>query len=68
MKIISSYNVQIVGMNKIFKETVGIYRNALSFLIEVFDKEWSNIQAVSEPKSRFTLIQVGGSAMLQAQA
>lgn len=40
-------------MNNIFKETVSIYRAALSFLIDVFSREWDAIQAVEGAKSKF---------------
>ena len=40
MKVYSSYKVKIKHYNNIFKQTVEIYRNAVSFFINVCDKEW----------------------------
>lgn len=47
MKVVSSYKAQIVSEN-IFKPTVEKYRSALSFLIEVFDKEWESISVIND--------------------
>ena len=46
MKITSSYKVKILSEN-IFKATVEIYRRALSYLIGVYEKEWSTLSAIS---------------------
>lgn len=40
MNIFSSYKVKIKHYNHIFEQTVEIYRNAVSFFIDVYDKEW----------------------------
>lgn len=47
MNIYSSYKVKIKHYNNIFKETVKIYRNAVSFFINVCDKEWENLKELS---------------------
>lgn len=39
MEIVSSYKVQILNNNSIFRDTIRLYRHALSFLIGVFDAE-----------------------------
>lgn len=36
MNVTSSYNVEVVGANAIFRETTKLYRSALAFLIGVF--------------------------------
>lgn len=43
MKIYSSYKVQIKHYNHIFEQTVEVYRNAVSFFIDICDKEWDNL-------------------------
>ena len=43
MKIYSSYGVKIKHYNNIFKETVRIYRDAVDFLINVCNDEWSRL-------------------------
>lgn len=40
MKVYSSYKVKIKKYNKIFTNTVKIYREAVSFFINICDKEW----------------------------
>lgn len=44
MKIYSSYKVKIKHYNNIFKQTVEIYRNAVSFFIDICDKEWDVLE------------------------
>lgn len=47
MQIFSSYKVKIKHYNKIFEETVGLYRGAVSFFIEVCEKEWVNLEPIN---------------------
>lgn len=47
MKIISSYKVKIKNYNKIFNGTVYIFRKAVSFFIDVCDKEWINLETLN---------------------
>ena len=42
MKIINSYNVEI-NVNRAIKDTVSVYREAVTFLIDVYSKEWTNL-------------------------
>lgn len=51
MKIISSYQAQILSPVE-FKATVDIYRKAVAFLIDCFDKEWPSLAIVENPKER----------------
>lgn len=44
MNIFSSYKVKIKHYNHIFKQTIEIYRNAVSFFINVCDKEWNILE------------------------
>ena len=53
MKVVSSYAVEIKHLNKIFKDTVRVYRKALSFLIEIYDKEWDYLSSIVKQKERF---------------
>ena len=53
MKVISSYAVEIKNFNRIFQETVHIYRKALAFLIDIYDKEWEYLSAITKQKERF---------------
>lgn len=53
MDVVSSYKVQVLSENSIFKDTVRIYRSALSFLTAVFDSEWKALSAIEKTKTRF---------------
>ena len=53
MKVISSYAVEIKNFNRIFQNTVRIYRKALSFLIDIYDKEWEYLSSITKQKERF---------------
>lgn len=44
MNIFSSYKVKIKHYNHIFEQTVEIYRNAVSFFIDVCDNEWNVLE------------------------
>lgn len=44
MNIFSSYKVKIKHYNHIFEQTVEIYRNAVSFFIDVCDNEWDVLE------------------------
>lgn len=51
MKITSSYGIEIKQMNNIFRPTVAIYNEAITFCVDVFENEWSNL-ANLDGKSR----------------
>ena len=52
MKITSSYGVQLKNVDFDFKPTVAIYRAAVSFCINVINKEWNDVSAISGSKER----------------
>jgi len=45
--IISSYKVKIKHYNKIFTDTVNIYRMAVAFFIQVCEYEWAALEPLS---------------------
>lgn len=53
MEIVSSYKVQVLSENSLFRDTVRLYRSALSFLIGVFDAEWDALHCIKKAKERF---------------
>lgn len=53
MEVVSSYKVQVLSENSIFRDTVFLYRSALSFLIGVFDSEWDVLHGIKKAKERF---------------
>lgn len=55
MKVVSSYAVEIKNLNRIFEDTVNIYRKALSFLIDVYDTEWDYLSSIPQKQKRFNI-------------
>ena len=54
MQVVSSYAVGIEKAGrKTFAETERIYRDAVSFLIDVFSREWVLLSAISDKNERF---------------
>jgi IS605 OrfB family transposase len=51
INIISSYGMEIKGSNRVFLDTVNIYRSAISLCIKIFNNEWNDISAYKS-KSR----------------
>lgn len=58
MKIYSTYSVKIKHYNKIFKETVVIYRSAVDFLIHVCLNEWDTIRTIDAPLARMRCVEL----------
>lgn len=58
MKIFSTYSVKIKHYNKIFKETVAIYRSAVDFLIDVCLNEWNPVESIDSPLFRMRCIEL----------
>lgn len=52
MKIDSSYGVEIKNINKVLKPTIKIYQRAISFCIDVFEKEWSLLGTLEDLKQK----------------
>ena len=52
MKIISSYGIEIKQMNKIFRPTISIYNDAISFCVDVFENEWQYIGQLDTMKRK----------------
>ncbi len=44
MELVNSYKVKIVNSNKIFNETISIYRNALAYIIDIVNLEFDSIK------------------------
>ena len=53
MKLTSSYTVELKHINKILNNTVKIYREALAFLIDVFNSEWNSLNLIKSKLERF---------------
>lgn len=57
MEIYSTYSVKIKHYNKIFKETIKIYRNAVEFFISVCLDEWDSVYVISGSQKRMMFIE-----------
>lgn len=44
MKITNSYKVKLININSSLDETINIYRDAVTYITEVVNNEWSNIK------------------------
>ena len=53
MNITSSYQVQIVGTSNLFRPTLQIYREAVSYLIKIYHQEWDSFSQIENAKARF---------------
>ena len=44
MKLISSYAVEIKHINKLFRQTIKIYNDAITFCVKVFEENWFDLE------------------------
>ena len=54
MKVTSSYAIEIKHIDKLFRDTVCLYRKALSFLIDAYEKEWEYLSVLSNKLQKQT--------------
>lgn len=57
MRIMTSYSVQIKHYNRIFADTVRVYREAVDFLIRVCLSEWKMLSSVPGDLSRIMMVE-----------
>lgn len=54
MKIVSSYAIEIKHINKLFRQTIKIYNDAISFCVKAFEKHWEILETLETGnKERF---------------
>lgn len=54
MKIVSSYAIEIKHINKMFRDTVKIYNDAISFCVKAFEEHWEVLETLETGnKERF---------------
>lgn len=46
MKLVSSYAVEIKHINKMFRDTIKIYNDAISFCIKAFEENWEVLETL----------------------
>lgn len=57
MKLSMTYRVRVKGFNHIFDETVRLYRQAVSFFVDVCLTEWDLISTGKSQKERVNLVE-----------
>ena len=53
-KIVSSYCTKVIGENRIFKDTIRVYRDALSLLIRIVESRSEERRVGKECRSRWS--------------
>ena len=53
MRTVSSYGVELRKQNIPIRQTLDIYRSAVSCLIEIYAQIWDELAVIKEPKKRF---------------
>ena len=53
MRTVSSYGVELRKQNIPIRQTLDIYRSAVSCLIEIYARTWDELAVITEPKKRF---------------
>ena len=44
MKVVSSYAIEIKNIQKIFRQTIKIYNDAITFCVRCLENEWDSLQ------------------------
>ena len=52
MDIVSSYAAEVLHADKIFYTTVNVYRRAVSFCIDAFEKEQNELSSIEKTNER----------------
>ena len=53
MKITSSYGVELRKQNIPIRQTLDVYRSAVSYLVEIYVQVWEGLEGILEAKKRF---------------
>ena len=53
MQIRSSYGVELRKQNIPIRQTLEIYRSAVSYLTEIYGQAWKELAGITEAKKRF---------------
>ena len=60
MQTVSSYGVEIRKQNIPIRQTLEIYRQAVSYLTEIYEQVWAELKMIPEAKKRFNAAGLGG--------
>jgi hypothetical protein len=55
--MLSTYSVKIKHYNKIFAETVSVYRNAVNYLIDICLSEWADISFIKGNQAQMMYVE-----------
>ena len=53
MQTVSSYGVELRKQNIPIRQTLEIYRQAVSYLTEIYEQVWAELKMIPEAKKRF---------------
>ena len=53
MKITSSYGVELRKHNIPIRQTLDVYRSAVSYLTEIYEQVWEELESIQKAKKRF---------------
>ena len=53
MKITSSYGVELRKQNIPIRQTLDVYRSAVSYLTEIYEQVWEELESIQKAKKRF---------------
>ena len=57
MQIVSSYQVELLHINKALQPTINIGRNALAFCVTAINESWGDISTIASSKQRFNFVE-----------
>ena len=57
MKITSSYGVELRKQNIPIRQTLDVYRSAVSYLTEIYEQVWEELERIPETKKRFNEVE-----------
>lgn len=57
MRLTSSYNMKLTGDLKALETSIGIYRQALSYLIPIIDNGWDTVSSCNTSKHKINMIE-----------
>ena len=53
MQTVSSYGVEARKQNIPIRQTLGLYRSAVSYLTEIYEQVWEELEEIPDAKRRF---------------
>ena len=53
MQTVSSYGVELRKQNIPVRQTLEIYRSAVSYLTEIYEQVWEELEEIPDAKRRF---------------